>query len=89
MDVVGHDDPGGEFVEASFDFTDDDCASDNAGNPGVLKPQWSRDSAVQNPILGQERMAGCAVHNGFFLGWQRSPKAPGKEEAGIVGMKMR
>ncbi len=38
MDVVGHDYPRSEFVEASLLFADDDCFGYQASNAGLVQP---------------------------------------------------
>jgi hypothetical protein len=57
MNMVGHDYPCSEFVEASLLFANDDCFGYEAGNAGVVQPAGAGGVSMKGSIRGYESLS--------------------------------
>lgn len=93
MDVVGHDNVGPKFIEASFGLSRSESARNHGCNPRVSKPDWTEGGTIGHPVQAQECLRGSfgwvTRRRAPKLSGQRTEQTPSDEDKRLARVPMR
>jgi hypothetical protein len=89
VNVIGHDNPGIEFIESSAGIPVANRVHNSLCNRRVPQTSGAAASACQRPILRYKRVSGARIALGLLRSWQRAIKSPRKEHISRFVVEVR